>query len=226
MLHLNLPRRFLVALPLMFALGGCGTTVYLDKFNGGPIGQPPPPADTGTSSSTTNVSVAANPQNAGSADRFLRIARTSPTEGGGIYTATFTQNITQKKGSIDFVGFIPSQSRIMMTVFFESSPQGIPLMHIDLLPNGNIRLNDSSIIGTYKFDTIVGFFITLDLSTSSPTANILIRGGANDASLTTPLPPNSNTRGFGRVRIIAPFEGVNAPNGAFLVNDIIATTPN
>ena len=113
----------------------------------------------------------------------------------------------------------------MLTVFFEPRaplPQ-IPLMHIDLLPNGNIRVNDSTVAGTFKFDTLVGFFINFDLTSSAPTAEILVRGGATDASLTVPVPVNAANFGLGRVRIVAPFEGVNAPNGSFLVNDIIAT---
>ena len=50
-----------------------------------------------------------------------------------------------------------------------------------------------------------------------------LRGGGTDASLTVPVPVNAANFGLGRVRIVAPFEGVNAPNGSFLVNDIIAT---
>ena len=52
------------------------------------------------------------------------------------------------------------------------------------------------------------------------------RGGATDASLTVPIPTNAANLGIGQVRMFAPFEGVNAPNGSFLVNDLIATTPN
>jgi hypothetical protein len=116
----------------------------------------------------------------------------------------------------------------MMTVFFESGPPpNAPLLHIDLLPNGKIRINDNQVVGDFKFNHLIGFFITIDLTGTSPNAEILIRGGGNDAALNVPVAlPNSANFGFGRVRIFAPFEGENAPNGAFLVNDIMATTPN
>lgn len=221
--------RILAVLPLLLAFGGCATTIFLDKFDTAAIGAPPAPPATGTSTfSSTNVVIAANPQNAQSSDRWLRVSRTVATQGGGQYIGTFTQNLTQKKGSIDLVGFIPQRSKIMMTVFFESGPPPhAPLLHIDLLPAGEIRINDTQVVGTFKFDHLVGFLITFDLTGSSPNADILIRGGGNDAALNVPIsPPNSAHLGFGRVRIFAPFEGVNAPNGAFLVNDIIATTPN
>ena len=220
--------RILAALPLMFALGGCGTTIFLDKFDAAAVGAPPAPPATGTSTFTNNVVIASNPQNVGSSDRWLRISRTVATQGGGQYIGNFTQNLSQKKGSIDLVGFIPQSSKIMMTVFLESGPPPhAPLLHIDLLPAGEIRINDTQVAGTFKFDHLVGFFITLDLTSPSPNAEILIRGGGTDAALNVPIaPPNTANFGFGRVRIFAPFEGENAPNGAFLVNDIIATTPN
>jgi hypothetical protein len=116
----------------------------------------------------------------------------------------------------------------MMTVFFEPQPPAPPdpLLHIDLHPDGTIHVNDSTVAGTFKFDNLVGYFVTFDLTGTSPNATILIRGGGNDASLTVSVPASAAHFGLGRVRIVAPFEGVNAPNGAFLVNDIIATTPN
>jgi hypothetical protein len=220
----------LAVLPLLSALGGCGSTmIFLDKLDTAGVGQPPAPPETGTSTSSGAplAVIAEDPQNAGSADRWLRLSRTNPVEGGGQYIGTFTQNVTQKKAGVNLVGFIPQSSRIMMTVYYESGlPQeGIALLHIDLLPTGQIRVNDTTIAGTFRFDHLVGIFVGFDLTGSSPSANILVRGGGQDASLEVPIPANAAIRGIGRVRIVAPFEGVNAPNGSFLVDDIIATTP-
>lgn len=224
----HFPRRFLSVIPLLLALSGCGTTVFLDKVQG-TVGQPPGPAATGTSQvSTTNAVIAQDPRSSTSTDRWLRVSRTVATAGGGAYTANFTQNVANAKVGVDLVGFVPSSAPIMLTVHFESgAPQaGIPVMHIDLLPSGKIRIDDSTIAGTFKFDNLIGFFITFNLTGASPTADVLIRGGGEDASLTVALPAHVTTRGLGRVRILAPFEGVNAPNGHFFVNDIIATKPN
>jgi hypothetical protein len=231
-----LRRRFLAAVPLLLILGGCAKTIYLDKFDTAAVGQPPAVPGTGTSthSGAPLAVIAASPLNPDSSDRWLRLSRTNPVDGGGQYSGTFIQNVTQKKAGVNLVGFVPKSSKIMMTVHFESGPPqaGIPLFHIDLLPNGSnpdtgiIRVDDEINAGTFKFDHLVGFFIGFDLTASPPIANILVRGGASDASLDFELPPNAATRGIGRVRVVAPFEGVNAPNGSFLVNDIIATTPN
>jgi hypothetical protein len=226
--HTDVRWRFLVLLPMFFALGGCARTVFLDKFDAAAAGQPPAPPATGTSEFAGAAVIAANPQNASSSDRWLRLSRTVPTVEGGRYIGRFSENLTQKKASVDLVGFIPSSAPVMMTVFFEPAPPRppIPLMHIDLLRDGRIRINDSIFAGTFKFDNLVGFFITFDLTVPAPIATVLIRGGANDASLTVPIPANAANFGIGQVRIFAPFEGVNAPNGSFLVNDVIATTPN
>jgi hypothetical protein len=225
---LNSHWRFLSVLPFVIVFGGCGATVFLDKFDATAVGQAPAPPTTGTSTSGGGAITAANPQAGGSStDRWLRLSRTAATEGGGQYIGTFTENL-KTKASVDLVGFIPRSSPIMMTVFFEPQPPAppAPLLHIDLLPDGKIRVNDSTVAGTFKFDTLVGFFVNFDLAGSSPNASILIRGGGEDASLTVVVPASEAKLGLGRVRIFAPFEGVNAPNGAFLVNDIIATRPN
>jgi hypothetical protein len=228
--HRNPRWRWLAVLPLLSALGGCATTViFLDKLDTAGLGQPPAPPETGTSTSSGAplAVIAEDPQNAGSADRWLRLSRTNPVEGGGQYIGTFTQNVTQKKVGVDLVGFIPQSSRIMMTVYYESGPpqEGIPLLHIDLLPTGQIRVNDTMVAGTFRFDHLIGIFVGFDLAASPPIASILVRGGGQDASLDVPIPGIAASRGIGRVRIVAPFEGVNAPNGSFLVDDIVATTP-
>jgi hypothetical protein len=82
------------------------------------------------------------------------------------------------------------------------------------------------VVGTYAFDTLIAFVIGFEFEGAQPVANILIRGGGEDASLTVPVPANVAGFGLGRVRVFAPFEGVNAPPGAFLVNDVAATRRN
>lgn len=220
--------RCLTALPALLVLCGCGATVYLDKFDAAATGQPPAPPATGTSTATGSAAIAANPQNPGSTDRWLRLARPVATQAGGEYIATFTETLTNIKASVSLVGFIPQSSKIMMTVFFEPKAPAppAPLLHIDLLPDGNIRLNDTTIAGTYKFDTLIGFVINFDLTGTSKKASLLIRGGGNDVGTDVTVPTSAANFGLGRVRVVAPFEGVNAPAGAFLVNDVLATRPN
>jgi hypothetical protein len=204
--------RSLMGVPALLVLYGCGATVYLDKFDAAAVGQPPSPPAVGTSTPSGDAVVAAHPQDPGSTDRWLRLARPVPTQAGGEYVGTLTETLTRTKASA-LVGYIPKASPIMMTVFFEPKAPAppIPLLHIDLLPNGDIRLNDSTIAGTFKFDTLIGFVVSFDLTAAAPTVSVLIRGGGNDASTTVPVPLNAANFGLGRIRVFAPFEGVNAP---------------
>jgi hypothetical protein len=226
--YLNRGWSFLRVAPLAWALGGCSaTTLLLDKFDAAAVGQPPAPPTTGTSTSSGGAVTAADPQGSPT-DHWLKLPRTSPNAAGGQYIGTFTQNVTKQKVSVDLVGFVPNGSKIMMTVYFEPRPPAppAPLLHIDLHRDGTVFVNDAAVGGTFKFDTLVGFFVNFDLTGSAPNASILIRGGGTDTSVTVPIPATAANFGLGQVRIVAPFEGVNAPNGFFLANDVIATTPN
>ena len=64
--------------------------------------------------------------------------------------------------------------------------------------------------------------IGFDLDASPPTATLLVRGGAEDASATVEIP---TAAGFGldRVRIVAPFEAFDSPQGRFFINEVVAT---
>ena len=216
----------MIAVLSLAILTGCNaTTVYLDKFDS-PTGSPPAQPQVGTSTISGNIVVAADPTNSNAADHWLQLTRPAPTSTAS-YVGTLQSSVTAK-GGINFVGFVPSASPIDLSVFFltANGPQGAPLLHVDLLPNRNIRLNDSEVVGTYQFDHLVGFFITFDLKASPPTATVLIRGGAQDASKTVPVPPSLAGFGFGKIQVDAPFEGVNAPPGKILINDVIATRAN
>ena len=108
--------RFLTVVPPLLVLYGCGATVYLDKFDAAAVGQPPAPPAVGTSTTSGDAVVAANPQDPGSTDRWLRLARRVPTQAGGEYVGTLTETLTKTKASLALVGFIPKVSPIMMTV--------------------------------------------------------------------------------------------------------------
>src|SRR5215475_7638979 len=213
-----------IALLSLATLNGCNSSsVYLDNFDSTPTGSPPAQPQVGTSMVVGNVVVVADPTNTNAADRWLQLTRPEPTLTAS-YVGTLKTPVTAK-GGVNFVGYVPSSSPIDLSAYFlpAAGPQGAPLLHVDLLPNGNIRLNDSDVVGTYKFDHLVGFFITFDLKASPPTATVLIRGGGQDASKTVPVPASLAGFGFGKIQVDAPFEGVNAKPGKFFINDVLAT---
>lgn len=221
-------RLYAAVLPLsLIALSGCGVSlVYQDNFDATPVGAPPGPPAIGTSSVSGDVRVAPDPFDAVSPDHWLQLRRVDPLALGE-YAATLAQPVTAGKGGVALVGYIPASAPITMSLYFDTPPvaPAATLLHIDLLPNRNIRVNDSTVVGTYAFDHSVAFLVSFDLAASPPTATLLIRGGGEDASATVPIPGAVAGFGLGRVRLVAPFEGVNSPPGRFLINEVLATRP-
>jgi hypothetical protein len=225
---LRVPSGLLVATAFLSLtiLSGCNTTsVYLDKFDSSSPGSAPAQPQVGSSTVSGNVVVVADPTNANAADHWLQLTRTAPTATAS-YVGTLKTAVTGK-GGMNLVAYVPSSSPIDVSVYFftpPNGPPGAPLLHVDLLPNGNIRLNDSDVAGTFKFDHLVGLFISFDLKASPPTATVLIRGGGQDASKTVQVPPSLAGFGFGKIQVDAPFEGVNANNGKFFINELVGTS--
>jgi hypothetical protein len=219
-------RAYLVVLQVsLIVLYGCGATVvYRDTFDSTPIGEPPGPPQIGISSVSGDVLIAENPINDVSPDRWLQLKRVSPVGTLAQYVATLEEPVTAG-GNVALVGYIPAFAPITMSVLFDT-PAFAPsatLLHIDLLSDGNIRVNDSSVEGTYKFDTPVAFLVGFNLGASPPTATLLVRGGGEDASATVEIPAAVAGFGLGRVRLVTPFEGVSSPPGRFLINDVVGT---
>jgi hypothetical protein len=231
---LRLPSGLLAATALisLAILSGCNTTsVYLDKFDSSSPGSAPAQPQVGTSTVSGNIVVAADPTNTNAADHWLQLTRTAPNATAS-YVGTLTTAVTSK-GGMNLVAYVPSASStsspIDVSIYFmtpPSGPAGAPLLHVDLLPDGNIRLNDSEVVGTFKFDHLVGFFISFDLKASPPTATVLIRGGGQDASKTVQVPQSLAGFGFGKIQVDAPFEGVNAKPGKFFINELVGTKAN
>jgi hypothetical protein len=221
-------RSYLVVLQLsLIVLSGCGVSfVYQDRFDSTPIGEPPGPPEIGTSSVSGDVRIAPDPFDVMSPDHWLQLRRVAPLALGE-YVATLAVPVTAGAGTVALVGYIPASAPITMSVYFDTPAfaPSLTLLHIDLLPNRNIRVNDSTVEGTYVFDHSVGFLVSFDLGASPPTATLLIRGGGEDASATVEIPAPVAGFGLGRVRLVAPFEGINSPPGRFLINEVIATRP-
>jgi hypothetical protein len=220
---------YLGILPLLLIfLYGCGAdVVYRDNFDSTPIGEPPEPPQIGRSSVSGDVLIAENPINDISSDRWLQLKRVDPVGTFAEYVATLEEPVTTR-GNVALVGYIPSFAPITMTVYFDTPDfaPSLTLIHIDLLPNGNIRINDSTVEGTYEFDTSIAFLVGFDLDTSPPTATLLVKGGAEDANATIEIPTASAGFGLGRVRILTPpfpFEDNDNLQGRFFIDDVIAT---
>ncbi len=217
-------RTYLVVLLLpLVVLCGCGTTVYEDRFDSTPIGQTPGPPQIGTSSVSGDVLIAENPIVDVSSDRWLQLKRASAVGAPAVYEARLNEPVTAG-GSVTLKGYIPAYAPAMLTVYF-NTPQYAPqatLLHIDLLQNGNILVNDDTIEGTFEFNTTIVFLIVFDLDAPQPTATILVLGGGENANTTVEVPGPVAGFGLGRVRVHTPFEGVNSSPGRFFINEVVA----
>ncbi|MDJ0719734.1 MAG: hypothetical protein QNJ54_36850 [Prochloraceae cyanobacterium] len=212
-------------LSLIVLLYGCGASVvYQDRFDSTPVGSPPGPPEIGISRVSGQVLIAENPINDVSPDRWLQLKRVSPVGTLAEYVGQLESPVTAG-GNVALVGYIPAFAPITMSVYFDTPDFAPPLtlLHIDLLADGQIRVNDSTVEGTYEFDTSIAFLVGFNLDASTPTATLLVRGGAEDASATVEIPAAAAGFGLGRVRILTPFEGVSSPPGQFFINEVVAT---
>ena len=222
---------FQVLLMMLYACGD--SVVYRDNFDSTPVGEPPGPPQIGSSSVNGDVLVAANPFNDVSPDHWLQLRRESPGTSSQ-YVATLEEPLTVG-GSVGLVGYvsaIPASDPIAISVYFDipdltpppPTPPPPELLHIDLLANGNIRVNDSTVEGTYAFNTSIAFLVTFNLDASPPTATLLIRGSAEDANATVQIPTAAANVGLGRVRVqTANFTDV-PKLGLFFIDDMVATS--
>lgn len=230
----SLPRkRFrtysVVLLLSLFVLCGCGgRVVYKDDFDSTPIGVPPGPPEIGTSSVDGDVLIAENPINDVSPDRWLQLKRNQPFGVQGLYDAMLKEPMIEG-GNVALVGYIPSWAPVRMEVYFETPDIPLPpsgrrlLLHIDLLRDGNIRLNDSTNEGTYEFDTSIAFLVGFDLDASPPTATVLVKGGGEDASTTVEISSDAAEFGLDRVRFNTDFGNPDFDQGRFFINEVVAT---
>ena len=226
-IHPTLQHRFRVLsfLPVLAAsapLCGCeGELVFREAFNDAPLGSPPGVPAIGSATFSGSVSIVADPVDGDATDRWLKLARPAPLALSE-YIGTF-EHVIDRTATAAFVAYVPENAPIAQSTYFETPVVGssaFSLLHIDLLPDGNIRINDSDIVGTYELGTVVGFLVSFDLAASPPVANILVRGGGEDASTTVPLENAIVGFGLGRIRYFAGFAGVNAPSGHFLVDEV------
>lgn len=229
-------QKFMVVMFLsILFLCGCGsTTVFKDKFNPTPFGQPPGPPETGTSTITSEVRIGLGPSgDEVTPESWLELVRVSPPTGTQAeYIATFTEPVFEV-GTVALIGYVPAYDHlpeydpVTFSLYFEPPvpAPNVSLLHIDL-KEGNILVNDNSIEGTYKYNKKVTFLITFKLSASPPTADIIVRGGDQDANTTVNIPTSLANFGLGKVRIQAPFLSRNSSAGFIYVDDVIAIKKN
>jgi hypothetical protein len=235
MLLLKLIMKFYgwVALLLIIViLSSCNsTTVLLANFKNDVINTPPESAQpTGTvniDAGIGSVVVVSSPKPDLPANKWARVSHpTTPGEPTEL-TGNFTRFGLGNYGLLASL-HIPSGSEVV-TVQFEASdksplPFG-PFLHIDFMPEGDVRIDDSAIrFGQFPRDENFVLSVNLNITQTAATAEITLLGGNASGSINVNVSSNvlSLAHQFGAVQFSVGFQH----KASFFVDDIIVTRKN
>lgn len=218
--------RGMLLLGVFSALGCEAVTVLQVDFEGDNIGAIPAAVqDVGTvaafEGSGASVRVAASPQPAADPDKWVRITRTGQFADVPSLRGTVTP--FQQDGSYltTVQLFIPPGAGAA-TLQFE--PQNTPnelfsFLHVDLLPSGQVRINDDPglVFGSFPHGQVFSVAVNLNVNASGATATVTLLGMAS-GSLDVPLTGamHSFARQFARVRLWMGFPH----QGSFFADDL------
>jgi hypothetical protein len=205
----RLHRGVLLAAALL--LSGCGQeTLFQSDFDQTPAGQPPAHEQkvgtAGVHGPAGSVVVVAPPVTP--SGQWVRISRPAPDSG----VASFQGSFAEPRGAGEYVFtatlLVPSRSGAA-TIQFE--PFGQPVsrlegfLHIDLMPDGTLRIDDQedSRFGTFPHDQPFVVQVTLHTAASPPKVHVVLSGagasGTADREVLAPF--QSAASQFGAVRL-------------------------
>jgi len=192
-------------------LAGCAKeTLFQSNFDSTQPGQTPTTADVGTVATEGAVTVIAPPVLP--SGRWVQMSRPA----ADTPLASFQGNLTEVRGdgryTFSATIFMPTSTTGVATIQFERKNQPLPsianFLHLDLLPNNKVRIDDLAATEFGKFPRDKPFIVevTLDIG-ATPTAHIALSGdGADGAADHAILPPNIGlSHQFGAVRLAMQF---------------------
>ena len=209
----------------VFLLGGCTSeTLFRSNFDSTPIGQKPTTAEIGTVATSGDVTVVAPPVLP--SGRWVQMQRAVPDTG----LAQFQGNLKAVHGdgryTFSATVFMPSSTPGVATIQFERQNEDLNsianFLHLDLMPNNKVRIDDlaATEFGTFPRNKPFVVQVTLNIGATS-TAHIVLSGdGASGTADHHILPPNIPlAHQFGAVRL-----GMQFPHLGILKATQIAVT--
>lgn len=199
-----------VILTVLLSAGCSSETLFRSNFDSTPNEQPPTTAEIGTVKTAGAVTVVAPPVLP--SGKWVQMTRPAADTA----PASFQGNLKEVRGegryTFSAAVFMPSSSTGVATIQFERQNQPLSsitnFLHLDLMPNNTVRIDDFSgtEFGTFPRDKPFIVQVTLDIDTT-PTAHIVLSGdGASGTADHTILPPNvPMARQFGAVRLAMAF---------------------
>ena len=217
-------RRGSVLLAVLLLSGCAREKLFQSNFDSTQPGQTPTTAEVGTVATEGAVTVIAPPVvPSGKWVQMSRAVADTPL-------ASFQGNLSEVRGdgryTFSATIFMPTSTTGVATIQFERKNQPLPtianFLHLDLMPNNKVRIDDLAATEFGKFPRDKPFIVqvTLDIG-ATPTAHIVLSGdGAYGTADHAILPPNlPMSRQFGAVRLAMQFPHL----GTLLATNIVVS---
>jgi hypothetical protein len=216
-------------LVLLVSLAACNsTTVLLANFNTEPVGAPPaftqPTGTVETSAGAGSVTVVVSPDSS-TGSHWLRISHPTQPAPETVMRARFDSFHGSGHYGLLASVFIPSGTgavTLQLEPFSGSVNSSPDFLHLDFMPQNNVRLNDNDAdrFGTFPRDQSFVVSIQVDTTMTPAKATISLLGAGATGSKDVVLPSLASQ--FGAVRIWMGFQWT----GTFFVDDVIVTRQN
>jgi hypothetical protein len=220
----------LAALLVLLSVACNSTTVLSAQFNAEPVGAPPAFAQNVGTVTFLNgagtVTVQPSPVDSSTTNKWARVSHPTQPAPETSLRAQFDSFHGAGKYNLLAAMFIPTGTG---AVTLQLEPIGgspgtfTNFVHIDFMPENNVRVNDdeSTRFGSFPRDTSFVVSILLDSTVSPPTARIaLLGGGSASGQRDVTLPSIANQ--YGGVRFWMGFQWT----GQFFVDEILVTKQN
>jgi hypothetical protein len=226
---MNAILKIALLLALLLSLVACNsTTVLLANFNTEPVGAAPafhqPTGTVEKSDGAGSVRVAVSPD-PGTGTHWLQISHPTQPAPETVMRAQFDSfHGTGHYGLLASV-FIPSGTgavTLQLEPFNGTINSSPDFLHLDFMPQNNVRLNDvdTDRFGTFPRNQSFVVSIQVDTTVTPPTAKITLLGAGASGSRDVVLPSLASQ--FGAVRFWMGFQWT----GTFFVDDILVTKQN
>jgi hypothetical protein len=229
--HISSPKFFVVMLSAigLLLLSSCkSTTVLLANFKNDNIGSAPGATQpTGTVSlnpGAGSITVVAAPKPNQPANKWALISHPSAPSPETTLTGIFSKFFGTGKYGLLVSLHIPSGAGVV-TVQFESFNQAASFMHLDFMPEGNVRIDDTNVtFGHFPHDGNFVLSVNLNITSTTATAEIALLGAGASGNITTNVQPLflNVAKQFGAVMFWVGFQH----KASFFVDDILVTRRN
>ncbi|MEP7323978.1 MAG: hypothetical protein ABI761_18765 [Saprospiraceae bacterium] len=202
------------------------STVLLANFKNDNIGSPPASTQP-VGSLTLNPGsglitvVSAPPMGPQSANKWALITHPAQPASETELTGNFTKWGLGSYGLLASL-HIPSTSGVVTVQFESANPLG-SFMHLDFMPEGDVRIDDDSAMrfGTYPKDANFVLSVKLDITETSATVETTLLGTGASGNKTVTVKPLllPAAKQFGKCKFWIGFQH----NSSFFVDDIVVT---